>query len=112
MVRTRRADRSRGFTLVELLVSLAVLALIALTMTAALRFVVRAVASTDQRREALEELTLGLSLLRGELQRAEPLMRTVGRQSYVMFEGVPYRLRFVNVEPPYLACSPYTAYVY
>ena len=112
MVRTGRADRSRGFTLVELLVSLAVLALIALTMTAALRFVVRAVASTDQRREALEELTLGLSLLRGELQRAEPLMRTVGRQSYVMFEGGPDRLRFVHVEPPYLAGSPYTAYEY
>jgi hypothetical protein len=97
---------------VELLVSLAVLALIALTMTAALRFVVRAVASTDQRREALEELTLGLSLLRGELQRAEPLMRTVGQQRSVMFEGTPDRLRFVNVEPPYLAGSPYTAYEY
>ncbi|MGD9508256.1 MAG: prepilin-type N-terminal cleavage/methylation domain-containing protein [Geminicoccaceae bacterium] len=110
MVGTGRADRNHGFTLVELLVSLAVLALIALTMTAALRFVVRAVGSTDQRREALEELTLGLSLLRGELQRAEPLMRRVGQQTYVMFEGTPERVRFVNVEPPYLAGSPYTAY--
>ena len=30
--------------------------------------------STDSRRESMEELTLGLSVLRGELERAEPLM--------------------------------------
>ena len=110
MLRTRRADRSHGFTLVELLVSLVVLALIALTMTAALRFVIRAVASTDQRREQLEELTLGLSFLRGELQRTEPMMRKVDGRQLVMFAGGPDRLRFVNVEPPYLAGSPYTAF--
>ena len=66
------ADRRSGFTLIELLVSLVVLSLIAVIMVSGLRFVVRAVASTDSRREALEELTLGLSVLRGELERAEP----------------------------------------
>ena len=81
-----------------------------LTMTAALRFVVRAVASTDQRREALEELTLGLSFVRGELQRAEPLMHKVGQNDLVLFAGGQDRLRFVNVEPPYLAGSPYNAF--
>jgi general secretion pathway protein J len=108
--RPRRVDRTLGFTLVELLVSLAVLALVALTMTAALRFVVRAVASTDDRREALEELTLGLSLVRGELQRAEPFMHKVGNRDLLLFEGSEDRIRFVNVEPPYLAGAPYTAY--
>ena len=83
------ADRRAGFTLVELLVSMAVLALVALTMTAGLRFVVRAIASTDIRREALEELTLGLSVLRGELERAEPLMVKVGNRELVMFSGWP-----------------------
>ena len=108
-----RADRRRaGFTLVELLVSLAVLALVALVMVSGLRFVVRAVASTDNRREALEELTLGLSVLRGELERAEPLMQKVGQQDLVLFEGTPDRLRFANVEPPYLAGPPYLAYEY
>ena len=107
-----RADRRSGFTVIELLVSLVVLSLIALVMVSGLRFVVRAVASTDSRREALEELTLGLSVLRGELERAEPLMQKVGQRELVLFEGTPDRLRFVNVEPPYLAGPPYLAYEY
>ena len=107
-----RADRRSGFTLIELLVSLVVLSLIALSWCRGLRFVVRAVASTDSRREALEELTLGLSVLRGELERAEPLMQKVGQRELVLFEGTPDRLRFVNVEPPYLAGPPYLAYEY
>ena len=107
-----RADRTAGFTLVELLVGIAVLALVALLMAAGLRFVVRAVASTDDRREAMEELTLGLSVLRGELERAEPLMVKVGNRDLVMFNGTGDRLRFANVEPPYLAGNPYLAYEY
>ena len=107
-----RPDRSAGFTLVELLVSMAVLALIALVMAAGLRFVVRAVAGTDDRREALEELTLGLSVLRGELERAEPLMIKAGNRDLVLFSGRGDRLRFANVEPPYLAGAPYLAYEY
>ena len=59
--------RQAGFTLVELLVSLAVLALVGVTIASGLQFVVRAMASTDARREAMDELTLGLSVLRGEL---------------------------------------------
>jgi general secretion pathway protein J len=104
--------RVAGFTLVELLVSMAVLALVALAMMGGLRFVVRALASTDSRREALEELTLGLSVLRGELERAEPLMRKFGQRDLAVFEGTPERLRFANVEPPYLAGAPYLAYEY
>ncbi len=106
------ADRKAGFTLVELLVSMAVLALVALTMAAGLRFVVKAIASTNSRREGLEELTLGLSVLRGELERAEPLMVKVGNRELVMFSGLADRLRFANVEPPYLAGPPYLAYEY
>jgi prepilin-type N-terminal cleavage/methylation domain-containing protein len=101
-----------GFTLVELLVSMAVLALVALTMMGGLRFVLQALASTDGRREALEELTLGLAVLRGELERAEPLMLKVGQQDFVLFEGTPERLRFANVEPPYLAGAPYLVHEY
>ncbi len=106
------ARRRAGFTLVELLVSMVVLALVAVVMTSGLRFVLRAMSSTDSRREAMEELTLGLSVLRGELERAEPLMVKVGKRDLVLFSGGSDRVRFGNVEPPYLHGPPYLAYEY
>jgi hypothetical protein len=89
-----------------------VLALVAVVMMGGLRFVLRALSSTDSRRESMEELTLGLSVLRGELERAEPLMVKVGSRELVLFSGGPDRLRFANVEPPYLNGPPYLAYEY
>jgi general secretion pathway protein J len=106
------ARRRAGFTLIELMVSMVVLSLVALLMMGGLRFVLRAMASTDNRREAMEELTLGLSVLRGELERAEPLMVKVGNRDLVLFSGEPDRLRFANVEPPYLGGLPYLTYEY
>lgn len=102
----------RGFTLVELLVSMAVLALVGLVMMGGLRFVLRAFAHTDARRAGLEQLTLGLAVLKDQLERAEPLMRKVGNEDFVLFEGEADRLRFANVEPPFLAGPPYVAYEY
>jgi general secretion pathway protein J len=110
--RRRAARRRAGFTLIELLVSMVVLALVMATIMSGLRFMIRAFAATDMRREALEELTLGFSVLRGELERAEPLMRKVRNRDYVLFEGGPEGVRFVNVEPPYLAGLPYVAFEY
>ena len=107
-----RGRQRTGFTLIELLVSMVVLALVALIMMGGLRFVLRALSSTDSRRESLEELTLGLSVLRGELERAEPLMIKVGNRDLVLFSGDAERLRFANVEPPYLAGPPYLTYEY
>lgn len=113
----RRSRRGRGrgragFTLVELLVAMVVLSLVAVTMAAGLRFVIRAFEHTDSRRAALEELTLGFSVLRGEIERAEPLMRRVNNDDRVLFEGGADRVRFVNVEPPYLAGRPYLVFEY
>lgn len=102
----------KGLTLVEFLVSLAVLSLIALTIMGGLRFVMRAFAHTDDRREALEELTLGFSVLRHELERAEPLMRKFGNEDRVLFEGTADRVRFVNVTPAYLGGRPYRVFEY
>jgi general secretion pathway protein J len=109
-----RADHRRrgGFTLVELLVSMVVLSFVALIMMGGLRFVVRAFSHTDSRRAALEELTASFAVLRQELERAEPLMVKVGNDERVLFEGTPDRVRFVNVEPPYLGGLPYRVYEY
>lgn len=108
----RPGRKSGGFTLVELLVSIVVLSLIAVTMMAGFRFVFRAFDHTQTRREALEELTLGLGVLRGELERAEPLMRKVDNRDVVLFEGWPDRVRFVSVAPAFVAGPPYLAYEY
>lgn len=108
----RRGTSSAGFTLVELLVSMVVVSMVVLTVMGGLRFVVRAFAHTDARRAGLEELTLGLAVLRGELQRVQPLMHKVRDEERVLFEGGPDRLRFANVEPPFLAGPPYTIHEY
>ncbi len=108
--RRRRHRRRGGFTLVELLVSMVVLSLVALAMMSGLRFVVRAFAHTDERRVALDELTLTLSVLRDELERSEPLMQKVGNEYRVLFEGTPDRLWFVNVEPAFMGGLPYRVF--
>jgi prepilin-type N-terminal cleavage/methylation domain-containing protein len=49
--RRRAARRRAGFTLIELLVSMVVLALVMATIMSGLRFMIRAFAATDMRRE-------------------------------------------------------------
>jgi general secretion pathway protein J len=112
MIAASRVRSQGGLTLVELLVGMVVLSLVALTILGGLRFVARVFDDTDDRREALEELTLGFSVLRNELERAEPLMLKAGNEERVLFEGTPDRLRFVNVEPIYLAGLPYRVFEY
>lgn len=109
-VSPERRRRHGGFTLVELLVSMVMLSLVALAMIGGLRFVVRAFAHTDERRVALDELTLALSVLRDELERSEPLMQKVGNDTRVLFEGTADRLRFVNVGPGFMTGLPYRAF--
>ena len=102
--------RARGFTLVELLVALVILSLLTLIMSGGLRFVFGATASTQVRRENLEELTFGMTFLRGEIGRAYPLMLKEGTKEQVLFLGEPEHLRFVTAEPGYVSRTPYMIY--
>lgn len=107
-----RDDGAAGFTLVELLVATAVLGLVALLLVNGMRFVRKAIASADTRREAVEATVTGLGLAQSSISRALPVLRKVENRDELLFEGSEDRLRFVTTEPDYLPGWPLVAYEY
>jgi prepilin-type N-terminal cleavage/methylation domain-containing protein len=93
----------RGFTLLELLVALAVLALAAAVAAGGLDVLGRALAR--ERRAAEEGRTLALAheQLRRELARALPLDWGPPQRPLLAFLGEPTRVRFVSAPGPYRA---------
>lgn len=106
------SQREAGFTLVELMVASVILGLVAVMIVNGMRFANRAVASADDRREAVESSTTGLGLLRSTLGRALPLYRKVESRDRLLFEGGEQRLRFVTMEPDYMPGWPLVGYQY
>ena len=109
-VRPRPADA--GFTLVELLVASVILGLVMLLMFNGMRFVQRAVASADARREAVEGTVTGLGLLRATLGDAAPFYIRVANKDQLLFQGDEQHLRFALFEPDYIPGWPFVAYEY
>ena len=103
---------SAGFTLVELLVASAILGIVALLMMNGMRFIGRATASAEARRNAVESTLTGLGLMRGTLARAQPLFLRVQNKDRLLFEGEEQRLRLVTFEPDYMPGWPLVAYEY
>ena len=107
-----RGDGSAGFTLVELLVASAMLGLVAMLIVNGMRFVRKAIASADTRRESVEATVTGLGLAQASISRALPVLRKVENRDELLFEGSEERLRFVTTEPDYLPGWPLVAYEY
>ena len=90
-----------GFTLLELLVAMAILALLAATLAGGMRFGLRAWEAGQQAADRLEAPTAVQSLLRRQIEQAYPMLARVG-EPVIVFEGERQRLRFLTHLPPRL----------
>lgn len=93
----------RGFTLLELLVALAVVALAASVAAGGLDVLGRALARERRAAEESRAIALAHERLRLELARALPLDWGPPQRPLVAFVGEPERVRFVVAPPPYRA---------
>jgi len=68
--------RHNGFTLLELMISITMLAIIVVIISGAMRLASRSFASAERKVEALERLTTSLSIINAQIQSAAPLTYT------------------------------------
>lgn len=90
--------RSGGFTLLELLVAMAVLGLLTVVLSGSLRFGLRAWETGQRASDALETASTVQPLLRRQIEQAYPLLARTGEPA-VVFEGGRQRLRFLTLLP-------------
>ena len=94
--RQRRAGAERGFTLLELLITLAVLLLIVVFATGALSLGSRSVAKGDARMEYLERLRMSLSTIRAQIESQIPLRIEEEGARRFAFRGDSKSLQFAT----------------
>jgi general secretion pathway protein J len=98
-----RATRAQGFTLLEVLASLALLGLLMLGVYAGVRIATRSVHAGNARIERLDQVRSAQQLLRREL--AQALSQTIDHDSHgapLVFQGTAHGLRYVAPLPGYL----------
>lgn len=96
--------RAAGFSLVELLVSLAILGLLSLLLLNGVFSGRRVWERLETRQSALEDVEGAQAAIRTRLERTYPLTRFDASAPYVDFEGEAQTLRFLA--PPALADRP------
>ncbi len=95
-----------GFTLLELLLAVTLLALIAVMLAGGLRLGARVWESGEERAQALARLELVQGFLRRQVSGARPLiMGRIASQPRYAFEGEPERLRLAVLAPPQLGAG-------
>ncbi|HUZ75081.1 MAG TPA: prepilin-type N-terminal cleavage/methylation domain-containing protein [Stellaceae bacterium] len=102
--RKRNAPPAPGFTLVEMLISVALIGLLTVFLFGGLRFGARAVDAGSERADRSAQLATAQGFLLAALQNAQALSMTPGAARRVIdFDGAPDRLAFVTLPPAYLA---------
>jgi general secretion pathway protein J len=106
--RRRSHGTTAGFTLVELLVAIAVLSLLSTLLFGGLRFGTRAWERAEAHAGQAGEVQLAQAFLRQRFSQAAPLPRRDGdRVTTVLFDGSSTALRLVTVMPVHLETGGY-----
>ena len=103
---TRAAANNRqdeGFTLVELLVAITLVAILTGALFGGLRFGTRAASAVAARTDRSAEIALLYDFMQNELSDARLLPDRTGVASTPSFEGLPDSMSFVAIPPAYLA---------
>ena len=92
----------RGFTLAEIAVAVAILAVLLAVVYAAYAIGVRSWKRGEEIHAAVSELRLAGSFVRDRVEQAYPLIRVAGSGRRLRFNGEPQRLSLVTWLPGYL----------
>ena len=96
------ASRS-GFTLVEMLVGLALLGLMTLVLFGALRFSIRSWDRAEMKTLQVVDLRIVEGVLRREIGKAFPLRIGLANENKIAFEGDSKQVHFVTALPAHLS---------
>lgn len=100
---TLSRPRERGFTLLELLVSLTLMALVAVVLSGGLRFGASVWRAGDAQADRLSEMQAIQGFLRRQLGRAEPLRESARfSKREIHFSGGSDAVRFIAILPAHL----------
>jgi general secretion pathway protein J len=111
-LRERGLDPEAGFTLVELLVGIALLSFVSLALFSALRFGITAWTRGNARAEQTEQVATAQNLLRRLITDAYPLFLSADpKRKRIAFEGAPNSLGLLAPTPIALASGGQSQFV-
>jgi general secretion pathway protein J len=99
-----------GFTLIEMLVAIALIGLLTAGLFGALRFGTRASSAVDRTLDHSRQLALVYGFLQSRLADAQPFPAgAAGDQGTIWFDGTPDALEFVSMAPMQLTAGGFFA---
>lgn len=99
------ASRERGFTLIEMLVALAIFGLLMVMVQQGLSFAATTRDRMLARSDSVQQLVLVRDLIARQLARAQLVGWGTGQEKTLAFQAGPEVLRFANLTPSYQAGS-------
>jgi general secretion pathway protein J len=101
-------SRQRGFTLVEVVIALTIVATLLVVMFGSLRAGLTAWQRGDERAEVLDRARSITQIVTRTLGAAHPYMTSAqgGEAPRLLFEGTPDRVAFVTAVPPFPTAAP------
>lgn len=102
------SSRQRGFTLVEVVIALTIVATLLVVMFGSLRVGLAAWQRGDERAEVLDRARSITQIVTRTLGAAHPYMTAAqrGEAPRLLFEGTPDRVAFVTAVPPFPTAVP------